>query len=152
MRYNPLPFTSRSLFRPSFISEQIILLMLSKNFSNTQSSSRKNLPIKKNDADMLRRIDIQFDLLHYIFSDTNAVFTDQTQAHNQSMGASSSKVKDPPKKLTFAELYISSLNQSPKCSKVLKDKMKETPAFAVELAKISLLANVGRINTTMACA
>jgi len=29
--------------------------------------------------------------------------------------------------------------------------MIETPAFAVELAKISLLTNVGRINTTMAC-
>lgn len=28
--------------------------------------------------------------------------------------------------------------------------MLETPAFAVEFAKISLLTNVGRINTTMA--
>jgi hypothetical protein len=29
--------------------------------------------------------------------------------------------------------------------------MVETPAFAIEFAKISLLTNVGRINTTMAC-
>lgn len=29
--------------------------------------------------------------------------------------------------------------------------MVDTPAFAIELAKISLLTNVGRINTTMAC-
>ena len=97
---------------------------------------------------MLTRQDIQFDLLHHIFADTNAVFTDQAQTQPT---ASSSKGKEAPRKLTFSELYISALNQSPKCSKVLKDKMKETPAFAIELAKISLLANVGRINTTMAC-
>lgn len=29
--------------------------------------------------------------------------------------------------------------------------MIDTPAFATELAKFSLLTNVGRINTTMAC-
>ena len=30
--------------------------------------------------------------------------------------------------------------------------MLDTPEFAVEFAKIALLTNVGRINTTMACA
>lgn len=88
---------------------------------------------------MLSRQDIQFDLLDAIFSDQTKVFTDQTP------GSASNKI-------TFGELYINALYQSQKCSKVLKDKMKETPAFALELAKISLLANVGRINTTMACA
>ncbi len=88
---------------------------------------------------MLTRDDIQFDLLDSIFSDPTKAFTDQTG------GKSSSKI-------TFSQLYINALYQSNKCSKVLKDKMKETPAFAIELAKISLLANVGRINTTMACA
>ena len=29
--------------------------------------------------------------------------------------------------------------------------MVESPAFAIEFAKVSLLTNVGRINTTMAC-
>ena len=29
--------------------------------------------------------------------------------------------------------------------------MRETPEFALEFCKIALLANVGRINTTMAC-
>lgn len=29
--------------------------------------------------------------------------------------------------------------------------MVDTPAFAIEFAKIALLTNVGRINTTMAC-
>lgn len=87
---------------------------------------------------MLTRQDIQYDLLRCIFSDETKAFTDQRP------GSSSEKI-------CFRELYISALCQSSKCSKVLKDKMKERPAFAVELAKISLLANVGRINTTMAC-
>lgn len=85
---------------------------------------------------MLTRQDVQYDLLDCIFSDSSRVFTDPANSLN---------------KLTFSELYVNALNQSTKCSKVLKDKMKETPAFAIEFAKISLLANVGRINTTMAC-
>ncbi|KIK04272.1 hypothetical protein K443DRAFT_130901 [Laccaria amethystina LaAM-08-1] len=98
--------------------------------------SRKALPIKRNDAEPLTRDDVQFDLLSYIFSDTRAVFTTPYPS------------KSP--KIPFGELYVSALYNSTKCSKVLKDKMLETPAFGVELAKISLLTNVGRINTTMA--
>ncbi|KAF5382884.1 hypothetical protein D9757_006355 [Collybiopsis confluens] len=99
--------------------------------------SRKALPIKRNDAEILTREDVQYDLLEYIFADETAVFMPQTE------GASSSKI-------TFRELYVNALYHSNKCSKVLKEKMLETPAFSVELAKISLLTNVGRINTTMA--
>ncbi|KAG6911811.1 hypothetical protein DXG01_000058 [Tephrocybe rancida] len=104
--------------------------------------SRKALPIKRHDAEPLTREDVQFDLLHHIFSDTNVVFTNPTPGAN-ALCAKSDKV-------TFAELYISALYNSSKCSKVLREKMIETPAFATELAKISLLTNVGRINTTMA--
>lgn len=100
--------------------------------------SRKALPIKRNDAEPLTREDVQFDLLGHIFLDAKAVFTSPTS------GKSAAKV-------TFSELYVSALYNSSKCSKVLKDKMVDTPAFAIELAKISLLTNVGRINTTMAC-
>lgn len=99
--------------------------------------SRKALPIKRNDAESLTREDVQYDLLNYIFSDGRAVFTPQTP------GKSS--------KLTFRDLYVNALYNSSKCSKVLKEKMVETPAFALEFAKICLLTNVGRINTTMAC-
>ncbi|TFK76910.1 hypothetical protein BDN72DRAFT_17464 [Pluteus cervinus] len=98
--------------------------------------SRKALPIKRNDAEPLTREDVQYDLLDYIFSDKEKVFTSPY----------SSKLP----KVTFGDLYISALSNSGKCSKVLKDKMVDTPAFALELAKISLLTNVGRINTTMA--
>ncbi|KAG6897333.1 hypothetical protein C0992_002391 [Termitomyces sp. T32_za158] len=104
--------------------------------------SRKALPIKRHDAEPLTREDVQFDLLHYIFSDGNAVFTNPTPGANPLSGIT--------EKVTFADLYISALYNSSKCSKVLREKMVETPAFATELAKISLLTNVGRINTTMA--
>ncbi|KAK0198652.1 hypothetical protein F5146DRAFT_1131617 [Armillaria mellea] len=98
--------------------------------------SRKALPIKRNDAESLTREDVQFDLLNHIFSDQTAVFTPQTPGKTT--------------KLPFKELYINALYNSSKCSKVLKEKMVETPAFALEFAKICLLTNVGRINTTMA--
>ncbi|KAF8898525.1 hypothetical protein BD779DRAFT_1687165 [Infundibulicybe gibba] len=98
--------------------------------------SRKALPIKRNDAEPLTREDVQFDLLNYIFADTNSVFLNPYSGKQE--------------RVPFCDLYISALYNSNKCSKVLKDKMVETPAFAIELAKISLLTNVGRINTTMA--
>ncbi|KAF5377692.1 hypothetical protein D9615_005230 [Tricholomella constricta] len=104
--------------------------------------SRKALPIKRHDAEPLTREDVQFDLLHHIFSDKNAVFTNPTPSGNP--------IPEKSPKVTFAELYVSALYNSSKCSKVLREKMVETPAFAIELAKISLLTNVGRINTTMA--
>ncbi|KAG2077094.1 hypothetical protein BDR04DRAFT_1125521 [Suillus decipiens] len=98
--------------------------------------SRKALPIKRNDAEPLTREDVQFDLLCHIFNDRRKVFTPQAPSEDS--------------KVHFCDLYVNALYMSHKCSKVLKDKMAETPAFAVELAKISLLTNVGRINTTMA--
>ncbi|KAF4622985.1 hypothetical protein D9613_001974 [Agrocybe pediades] len=99
--------------------------------------SRKALPIKKNDAEPLNREDVQYDLLDYIFTDKHAVFTNP---HPPVAGS----------KVTFADLYVSALYASSKCSKVLKEKMVEIPAFSIEFAKIALLTNVGRINTTMA--
>ncbi|KAJ7357092.1 hypothetical protein DFH08DRAFT_851003 [Mycena albidolilacea] len=96
--------------------------------------SRKALPIKRNDAEPLTREDVQYDLLYHIFADKTGVFHSPI----------------PGKMCSFRDLYIHALYNSNKCSKVLKDKMVDTPAFGVELAKISLLTNVGRINTTMA--
>lgn len=99
--------------------------------------SRKALPIKRNDAEPLTREDVQFDLLHHIFSDRHDVFTPQAPTEES--------------KVHFCDLYVNALYMSHKCSKVIKEKMAETPAFAIELAKFALLTNVGRINTTMAC-
>ncbi|EPQ60889.1 hypothetical protein GLOTRDRAFT_113402 [Gloeophyllum trabeum ATCC 11539] len=105
--------------------------------SSSQYVHRKTVPIKRGDAEPLTRKDVQFAVLHHIFSDTARVFTDP------SPGKAANKV-------TFADLYVNALFNSSKCSKVLKDKMVETPPFALEFAKICLLTNVGRINTTMA--
>ncbi|KAH8835353.1 hypothetical protein DL96DRAFT_1702345 [Flagelloscypha sp. PMI_526] len=99
--------------------------------------SRKALPIKRGDAEPLTREDVQYDMLQAIFADTNAVFTSQAPGKGD-------------EKVTFCDLYLHALYSSSKCSKVLKDKMTEDAAFALELSKISLLVNIGRINTTMA--
>jgi hypothetical protein len=99
--------------------------------------SRKVLAIKRNDAEPLTREDVQYDLLAYLFTDPNAVFTQPNSSRTE--------------KVAFGDLYVQALYSSNKCSKVLKEKMHETPAFSVEFAKLALLTNVGRINTTMAC-
>lgn len=51
-----------------------------------------------------------------------------------------------------SNLYVNAIMNSPKASKLLKDKMSDTPEFATHFAMLSLLTNVGRINTTMSCA
>jgi Ino eighty subunit 1 len=110
--------------------------------SSPQPAHRKTLPIKRNDAEPITRSDLQYDLLHYIFSDTHTVFTD---SHHTLRG-------DPPgTKVTFHDLYVNALVKSPRASKVLREKMLDTPEFGTDFAKLALLANVGRINTTMAC-
>ncbi|VDB99851.1 unnamed protein product [Peniophora sp. CBMAI 1063] len=105
-----------------------------------QYFSRKvNMAIKRHDSETLTREDVQYDLLNAIFLDNHRVFTDE------------SATPDNPKPLVaFCDLYVNALYNSTKCSKIMRDKMHETPAFAIEFAKISLLTNVGRINTTMA--
>jgi len=106
--------------------------------------SRKALPIKRNDAEPLTREDVQYDLLTYLFTEPTAVFT-------KPPGSGGDKQQEEEDKVTFGDLYVSTLYSSHRCSKVLKGKMHDTPAFSVEFAKLALLTNVGRINTTMAC-
>ncbi|KAI0348686.1 hypothetical protein BDW22DRAFT_1350940 [Trametopsis cervina] len=101
-----------------------------------QYLGRKTLPIKRGDAEPLTREDIQYDLLYFIFADPTKAFVD-SMAPGQPL-------------VNFCDLYVNALFNSSKCSKVLKDKMVDTPEFAIEFAKIALLTNVGRINTTMA--
>ncbi|EPQ60896.1 hypothetical protein GLOTRDRAFT_135495 [Gloeophyllum trabeum ATCC 11539] len=110
--------------------------------SSSQASHRnRTLAIKHVDGEPLTRADIQYDLLFNIFDDRNAAFTDPYRTlHGHPPGT----------KVTFRDLYVNALLQSPRCSKGLRDKMLESPAFGTDFAKIALLANVGRINTTMA--
>jgi len=126
---HPVSFFSLSLSFPSFS----LCLSLHR-----QYVSRKTLAIKRGDSEILTRNDVQYAFLYHVFNDKTLAFTDETP-------------DKPPTKVNFCDLYVHALYNSAKCSKVMRDKMLETPAFAVEFAKISLLTNVGRINTTMAC-
>ncbi|KAH8100586.1 hypothetical protein BXZ70DRAFT_937962 [Cristinia sonorae] len=106
-----------------------------------QGPYRKSLAIKHLDGEPLTRQDIQFNMLCHLFENPNAVFTDPYPT-----------IRGRPAgtKVTFRDLYVNALVNSAKCSKVTKDKLLDTPEFGVEFSKISLLSNVGRINTTMA--
>lgn len=99
---------------------------------------RKGHAIKRNDGEPLTREDLQYAFLRHIFDDQNAVFHDPF-----SMA--------PTKKVTFRDLYVNALLSSPRSSRAIKDKMVEHPEYATDFAMLALLANVGRINTTMAC-
>ncbi|TBU49689.1 hypothetical protein BD309DRAFT_946984 [Dichomitus squalens] len=107
----------------------------------SQSQHKRNLAVKRQDGEPLTRVDLQYDMLNAIFNDKHAVFTDP---HTTIRG-------DPAGTLvTFRDLYVNALIHSPKCSKASRDKIRESPEFGNEFAMISLLSNVGRINTTMA--
>jgi len=99
---------------------------------------RRLVAIKHGDGEPLTRADIQYDVLHAIFADTHEVFTNPFAS------------KDAPK-MSFKDLYIKSILHSPKATKALKDKMNESEEFSEDYAMLSLLVNVGRINTTMSC-
>ncbi|KAI8995474.1 hypothetical protein BD414DRAFT_479660 [Trametes punicea] len=109
--------------------------------SGSQSHHRKALAVKRADGEPLTRVDLQYDMLCHIFSDKHAVFTDPfTTIRGDPAGT----------RVTFRDLYVNALIHSPRCSKASRDKIRESPEFGNEFGMISLLSNVGRINTTMA--
>ncbi|RPD81829.1 hypothetical protein L226DRAFT_528065 [Lentinus tigrinus ALCF2SS1-7] len=109
--------------------------------SGSSSQHKKNLAVKRQDGEPLTRVDLQYDLLYSLFTDKHAVFTDPyTTIRGDPAGT----------KVTFRDLYVNALIHSPRCSKASRDKIREAPDFGNEFAMISLLSNVGRINTTMA--
>jgi Ino eighty subunit 1 len=85
----------------------------------------------------LYRKDIQFALLSYIFNNDQAVFT--------------SSYDSAYAKMTFADLYIESMSRSSKCSRVVREKLLSDKELAVSVAMVSLLVNVGKMNTTLTC-
>lgn len=104
---------------------------------------KRIIPIKRADGEPLSRTDIQYDVLRTIFDDPHTVFTDPYAISQDS--------NFPLPKLNFHDLYIKAIINSSKCTKTLRDKMKDLPDFAEDFAMLSLLVNVGRINTTMSC-
>jgi Ino eighty subunit 1 len=101
---------------------------------------KRAIAIKRIDGEPLTRADIQYDLLDNIFHDSHNVFTDPYPSDDT-----------PSTKLCFRDLYIKTILNSPKATKALKDKMIDSSAFAEDFGMLSLLVNVGRVNTTMSC-
>lgn len=100
---------------------------------------KKTFAIKHDEGSPLSRRDIQYDLLRNIFSNDQRVFTNPFST------------SESDAKVTFRDLYVQALVQSPRCSRALRDKLQDMPEFGTDFAMISLLANVGRVNTTMTC-
>ncbi|KII93347.1 hypothetical protein PLICRDRAFT_100789 [Plicaturopsis crispa FD-325 SS-3] len=112
-----------------------------ESLANAQGSQRRAFAIRRNAGEALTRVDIQHDLLHHIFADTHRAFTNPTRTLH---GA------PPGTKVTFRDLYVNYLCNVPRISKTLRLKMLQMPEYATDYAKVALLCNVGRINTTMA--
>jgi Ino eighty subunit 1 len=53
--------------------------------------------------------------------------------------------------MTFSELYIDSMARSSKCSRVVREKLLLDTDLAISVAMVSLLVNVGKMNTTLTC-
>ncbi len=145
-RQHELPLHSLSLTEqmPSvgWVRSHFIHAVLTAPHLRSSGNQRRTLAVKHSDGEPLSRVDLQYDLLYFLFSNTQAVFTDPyTTIHGKPFGT----------KVTFRDLYINALIHSPRCSKTTKDKLLDNPAFGDEFGKISLLSNAGRINTTMAC-
>jgi Ino eighty subunit 1 len=116
--------------------------------------TRRVVPIKRADGEPLTRADLQFDFLNAVFSDSNAVFTNPyapPPKQDDGGGGGGGGEGENPAKITFAELYTNAIVHSSKATKVLKETMRESPAFAVDFSMLALLVNVGRVNTTMSC-
>ena len=97
----------------------------------------KTPQIKKPDGKPLLRKDIQYALLSDIFWNEQEVFTSSYDASQP--------------KLTFANLYIESMARSSKCSRVVREKLLLDRELAISVAMVSLLVNVGKMNTTLTC-
>ncbi|KAG6845960.1 hypothetical protein H0H87_011008 [Tephrocybe sp. NHM501043] len=101
------------------------------------SPQKRSTALKRVDGEPLTRFDIQYDVLYNIFHDTRAVFTDPYSS------------SDLAPKITFRDLYLTTIRHSPKATKALKDKMSDSEMFSEDFAMLALLVNVGRVNTTM---
>ncbi|KAG5363440.1 Ino eighty subunit 1 [Yarrowia sp. B02] len=103
----------------------------------------KILHLKKKDGEPLWRVDIQFDFLSCIFRNEMRVFSNRynMEDHNEAT----------PRRggYTFADCYIKAMAKSPKCSRVLHDKLMGDREAGLNMAMVCLLVNIGRMNTTL---
>lgn len=109
---------------------------------NFRSFSKGFKHLKKADGEPFWRKDIQYDFLDALFNDENRVFTNQFPfclVPNAANGP----------KLTFSELYIRTLAESPKSSRVLRERLIKDKEMGISVSKVCLLVNAGRMNTTV---
>lgn len=127
-----------------------------KRTNQTLIISAKQHHIKKKDGEPLWRRDIQYEFLKEVFLNDQKVFTNpysketaasDNDSDNESEGGSGRANING--KLSFSDLYIATMAHSPKTSKVLRDRLLTDKAMAVPVAMVSLLVNVGRMNTTI---
>lgn len=109
---------------------------------STNVTFRGFRPLKKADGEAFWRKDIQYDFLRALFSNEKKVFTNYFNYCSLPNAVNTEK-------LTFAELYIRTLAESSKCSKILRERLIKDVSMATSVAKICLLVNAGRMNTTV---
>ncbi|KAL7417644.1 hypothetical protein BDY24DRAFT_375594 [Mrakia frigida] len=105
---------------------------------------KPNFVLKPPDGTPLLRAGIQYDLLDAIFTNTQKVFTPPPELEKGPAGAPKGE------RMSFAELYTTSLACSSKGTKSMREKIYADPIFSRAMAMMSLLVNVGRVNTTLA--
>lgn len=118
-----------------------------KKSSSSKKKKKSNianskLSLKKADGEPFWRRDIQYDMLTALFDDNTACFTNTYPDLNLPGVNNNSKV-------TFAELYIRTLAESNKSSKVLKEKLLRDFDLGKAVSKVCVLVNAGRMNTTI---
>lgn len=110
--------------------------------TSASSASKGFRHLKKSDGEPFWRRDIQYDFLQELFDDETKAFTnyfpfcDIPSANNEP-------------RITFSELYIRTLAESGKCSKILKERLLKDVEMGKSVGKVCLLVNAGRMNTTV---
>lgn len=135
--------TSLDTTTPNICPSRAIHACLSYTPSHSNPPSPQYL--KKPDGVALLRHDLQYDLLALLFNNVTYRFTPPNYP------SPTTALFPTDRTWSFAELYLDAISNSSKANKSLKDKMSESTEYAVNFAKICLLINVGRINTTLAC-
>ncbi|KAF3987402.1 hypothetical protein FT663_03963 [Candidozyma haemuli var. vulneris] len=110
--------------------------------SDFREISRGYKYLKKADGEPFWRKDIQYDFLHELFTDETRCFTNYFPYCEVTNAANGPK-------LTFSELYVRTLAESNKSSKILRERLIKEKDMGVAVSKVCLLVNAGRMNTTV---
>ncbi|KAG7894551.1 hypothetical protein KL906_001848 [Ogataea polymorpha] len=115
--------------------------------------------LKKADGEPYWRKDIRFVFLMKLFFNNNRVFSNPFKKSGENFDwpehfkyyrdEFGTDHYNDGSHLTFFELYLVTLMKSSKVSKVLKDRLSHDLSYALNFSVISILVNIGRLNTTV---